>query len=551
MRPMPATARAAAEASETSANARRALRVLQIGGALVVLAATTYRSFELDRYTIPKELALHGTALAAGLLCLASARRLSLFAVDALLAAFLGLTLLSTLTATNGWVATQALAVSMSGAALFWTARAVARAGYRNALLGALAAAVVLSAVTALVQAYGFVTSPLFSLVRAPGGTFGNRNFIAHLGAIGLPVLLLVTLEAKDRTRFALGAVGLALVTAALFLTRSRAGWLGAGLSGAFLAVEGLWRGRLWHDPTLRSRIVALGAAAAIGVAGALLLPNRLNWRSDSPYLESLAGMTNYKDGSGRGRLIQYRNSLTMAAEDPVLGVGPGNWPVEYPKFKAPNDPSFDADDIIPTNPWPSSDWVAIVSERGLLAALVFAAIGAMLALAAWMRAQQSRADPRVFGDLTLVATLLATAVVGAFDAVLLLPVPTFFAWTIIGTLTTAARPMHEIALTTARRRRLMIAATVVGGLLLVRTASRVIAMELYDGGGRQAQTWAARIDPGSYRIHMLVAAAERKRGRCTAAIPHARAADALFPNYPAPRRLLRACGARITKKTG
>ena len=35
--------------------------------------------------------------------------------------------------------------------------------------------------------------SEYFSLNRSPGGTFGNRNFVAHLAAIGLPVILLVT----------------------------------------------------------------------------------------------------------------------------------------------------------------------------------------------------------------------------------------------------------------------------------------------------------------------------------------------------------------------
>ena len=49
-----------------------------------------------------------------------------------------------------------------------------------------------------------------------------------------------------------------------------------------------------------------------------------------------------------------------------MLGVGPGNWPVHYPRYMSPGDPSFDADDMIPTNPWPSSDWMALLAERGL-----------------------------------------------------------------------------------------------------------------------------------------------------------------------------------------
>ena len=41
---------------------RLALRVLQLGALAVVLAASTYKVFELDRYFVPKEVALHITA---------------------------------------------------------------------------------------------------------------------------------------------------------------------------------------------------------------------------------------------------------------------------------------------------------------------------------------------------------------------------------------------------------------------------------------------------------------------------------------------------------
>src|SRR5512147_929573 len=228
-------------AADASATTRLAAVVIQAAAFVIVLAALPYPVFELDRYTFPKELVLSVAALAATLLCLASARRLTVFVVDALLVAYLGVSAVSALLATNGWLAFRALGVSLAGAALFWCARTVARAGRGDALLKGLAAAVVLGALTGLAQAYGLVETNLASLSRAPGGTFGNRNFMAHLVAIGLPVLLYVALEARSRTRFAIGAVGVALAAAALVLSRSRAGWLGAAASGAFLAVEGLW----------------------------------------------------------------------------------------------------------------------------------------------------------------------------------------------------------------------------------------------------------------------------------------------------------------------
>ena len=525
---------------------RAALVVLQVAAVVIVVAAFPYQLFQLDRYTFAKELVLLLAALAATLCCLSAARRLTVFAVDVLLGAFLVVSAVSALWATNRWLSFRALAVSLAAAAVFWCARAIARAGHARPLLVTLAGAVVLGAVTGLAQAYGLMETSLASLTRAPGGTFGNRNFMAHLVAIGLPLLLLVAVEARSRRGFTLAAIGFSLAAGALVLSRSRAAWLGAAASGLFLAVEGLWVGRLWADPELRRRVLRLTGIAVASLAFAMLLPNRLNWRSDSPYLESLAGVANYKEGSGAGRLIQYGNTLRMAADRPVLGVGPGNWPVHYPRYMSPGDPSFDADDIIPTNPWPSSDWMAFLSERGVPGLLLLGLVGTSLALGAWARVRRGSRHTPALTDLTIVATLIAVAVVGSFDAVLLLPVPAFFAWTIVGALASSARPVREITLTHVSRRRLLIAVGLVGTVLVLRAGGQTSAMAIFStAAGRAGQEVAARVDPGSYRIRMLLAQSWRRAGSCARARPHAEAAARLFPYYPAPTRLLRACGIR------
>jgi O-antigen ligase len=521
------------------------LLILQVGALAIVIAALPFHLFQLDRYTITKELVLHLTAFGAALCCLVSARRITVFMVDSLLAAFLVASALSALAATNGWLAFRAFGVSLAGAALFWSARSLARAGRARPLLVALALAVVLGAITGLAQAYGLVETNLTSLSRAPGGTFGNRNFMAHLVAIGLPLLLYLAAEARSSRGFTMAAAGVALCAAALVLSRSRAAWVGAAACGAFLAVEGLWVGRLWSDDQLRRRVMRLAAIALAGLIVALAFPNRLNWRSESPYLDSLTGLANYREGSGRGRLIQYGNSLMMAADHPVLGVGPGNWPVHYPRYMSAVDPSFDSDDIIPTNPWPSSDWMAVLAERGAPAMLLLALVGGTIALGAWARIRRGSRYTPALTDLTIVATLISVTVVGLFDAVLLLPVPTLFAWTIIGALATTARPIRATVLPRTTRRRVLLVVGVIGGLLALRAASQMAAMAVFDQRERDSMELAARLDPGSYRIQMLLAQSWRTAGRCDRARPHAQAAADLFPHHPAPRTLLRVCRRR------
>ncbi|HET7600921.1 MAG TPA: O-antigen ligase family protein, partial [Gemmatimonadales bacterium] len=406
--------------------------MLQLGALVCVLAAGPWARFDLDRHSVPKELALHLTAFAGAAILLARARRLSLSLADAALAGYLLLSTISALLAPNWWLASRSLAISVSGALIFWSARALAREGHSRAIIAALAAAVVLCAAVALLQAYG-VRSALFAERRSPGGTFGNRNFVAHFVALGLPLLLLAALEARRRRGAVAAACGVALLAALLVLSRSRAAWLAVVVGLVFFAVEGVWIGRLGQDRGTRWRLGALAAGALLGAALALALPNTLEWRSDSPYLDSLRDMANYKEGSGKGRLIQYGNTLRMALDHPLFGVGPGNWPVAYPEYTSPGDPAFDADDFIPTNPWPSSDWVALLAEHGAPAFLALVLTGVALAIGAWRRWRRAPETSDGLESLIGLLLLAALGVAGSFDAVLLLPAPTLLLWAGLG----------------------------------------------------------------------------------------------------------------------
>ncbi|HEU4698494.1 MAG TPA: O-antigen ligase family protein [Gemmatimonadales bacterium] len=561
---MPATRPADIASRAAPPSARAALRLLQLGAVLVVLAGAPFPYFDLDRHSVPKELALHLAAFAAALVCLASAamaKRLALTLLDLLLVAFLALSVVGAVGATNPWLAFRAVGVSLAGALVFWTARAVRGAGLARPLLAGLAAAAVLGAATGLVQAYGLHVPGLDDLIsqsRAPGGTFGNRNFLAHLMAIAFPAVLWATLRARRGWGALLGVAGAALVACALVLTRSRAAWLGFGATGTLLAVELLLRGRLRSSATWRRRAQAVALALAAGAAAALALPNTLDWRSDNPYVESLTGVANFREGSGRGRLIQWRNTMGMVEDHPLLGVGAGNWPVAYGRYTTPRDPAWDTGSLMPTNPWPSSDWVAYLAERGAPAFVALLLAGGVLVLRGWRAMQRvgQRGGANRRGDgapplddagldgLVVIATVVATVVVGAFDAVLLLPLPTFFVWGIVGALAPAGRPVVSFGLGGGSRRALVALTAAAGLAFAVRNASQFAAMTLYTHGRRAATLErAARVDPGSYRIHILLATTYRNRGRCAQARPHAVAARDLFPNNPAPRAVLRACG--------
>lgn len=519
--------------------------MLQLGALLVVLIAVSAPLFDLDRYQVPKELVLHAAAFGAALLALREARRLPISLVDLLLIGYGLLTIVSAFGAINPWLGFRAVGVTWAGLALFWTARGIARAGLARPLLATLAFAITVGAATGLLQAYG-VELPFDTARRAPGGAFGNRNFMAHLTAIGVPLLVYLTLDSRARIAPYVGAAGLAISSAALLLSRSRAAWLAVTAGIVLLLVEGVWISGLGRDSRIRGRLLALAASAALGVAAAVLIPNVLEWRSDNPYLESLVGVANFREGSGRGRLVQYGNTLHMAGDHPLLGVGPGNWPVNYPRYTTPGDPAFDPGDPIPTNPWPSSDWVAIVAERGVTALLLLGAAGGCMGFIGWRRSREAGRGREGLAGLAMVATLTVVAVVGTFDAVLLLATPTFFVWPLLGALLPPPRQVGEIH--AGLSRRTLFAATAAAGLALTARSTLQLASMMIAGSGRstRAVEWAAALDPGSYRLHLHLARASRGRAACVRIRHHAGRASELYPFHAAPRQLLRRCGVRI-----
>ncbi len=520
----------------------RMLKVaIQAGVILAVIVALPYKLFELDRYFVPKELVLHAAALMVAVALFARRRSLSFDIVDGLLALFLLWSVGASLFATNYWLAQRSVSVTISGAIIFWGARSVASGGDYRGILVAAAIAAVCAAVFSLGQAYG-LDSEYFSTNRAPGGTFGNRNFVAHMAVIGLPALVWCTVTARRPLGALLGSFGGALLAAALVLSRSRAAWLAVAASVAMLLVPMIASRKYWRGGHVGGRFARFSLAAVVGGMIAIVLPNSLNWNSESPYLDSARGIIDYNKGSGRGRLAQYKNSLHMAASNPVFGVGPGNWPVEYVKFAPSGDRSL-SDDGMTANPWPSSDWVAFISERGFVPTLALLGVFVILFFTALRRWGELANPDAVLAQCVLAGTVVATMVVSAFDVVLVLAAPAFMVWSILGATSGIRRGAREVNMSPAW---LGVAAAALVFAALVATARSVaqtIAMTAVGRGGMTAG-WVtgAMWDPGNYRINLRVAELYSRRGRCSVARSYARQAVSLFPHSPEAKRVARNC---------
>ena len=517
--------------------------ILLSGGLIAAaLIALPYKVFELDRYFVPKELVLHSVALLLAGIVLVRARTLTVDVTDSLLAIFLGWSLLSALFAGSWWLAQRAVSLSISSAIVFWSARRMAEDGaYRHILVGA-AVATGCAAVVGLAQAYGW-ESEYFSLNRAPGGTFGNRNFVAHFCVIGLPALIWVTATARTSFGALAGTLSAGAVAALLVLTRTRAAYLAAGVMLLVLGALFMVSRPYWRATQVGGRLARIALAWAVCIAAVIALPNQLNWRSDTPYLDSAMRVVDYSSGSGRGRVAQYLNSGKMALDDPIFGAGPGNWSVKYPRFAPRNDPSI-ADDGRTANPWPSSDWVAFVSERGAIATLALAGVFAILFVSSLRRWTELGASEAVLARVTAAGTIATTLVVSAFDAVLLLAAPALLAWAIIGATTGVGRRGGRfLELAGGRRFALVAALLVLPAIGVARSAAQVTAINwVGQGGSRAGWLNGADWDPGSYRANLRAAQLQANARKCASSRVYADRALALAPDAPDAKAVARRC---------
>ncbi len=523
--------------------ARAAAHTLGAGLLLAVIAALPVAPSDLDRHQLPKETLVHLATWIAVLLARPHSLRGLRPDVVWSLVVLLLLTLVSGIFATNGWLALRAGSLIFTGAAAFLTAHDLAQRGMAPILLAWCASAGIAGTATGLAQAYG-IESPFFALTRLPGGTFGNRNFLAHFAAITLPILVLAALSVRRNVTAIATSLGCAILVAAIVISRSRAAWLATGVGMSVLAIVYLRGWRRQVLPTLGLRATILAITILLGVIGAIMIPNELSWRSTSPYSDTLAGLTKHDDGSGRGRILQYSNTMRLALRHPLLGVGPGNWPVRYADVAPPGDPTWVFGDVVPINPWPSSDWAALLSEIGIGATLMALLLGLSLAWRGWQATGTT--SNRVLAGGALLAVLSVTFIEGNLDAVLLLPAPILLVAIAVGALLQMSdgRGASDFA-PSASMPRIAQLLPLVLGIVTLRSILQTSAY-LVAGSGRSTprMIWAARIDPGSYPIRIALA----QRESCVDARGDVLAVVRMAPNWPATINAARRCGVKIQR---
>ncbi len=514
------------------------MELLLLGVGLVACVGIATRGFFIgpDRFNYPKEFALDLFALAMALSAIVRAAAIRVTRLDALLLGFISWNAIAASGATNPWWAHGAVGVTAACLVVFWVSRTLRDQGHERLLLGLVSLAVVVAAAAAIMEAHGVFRVSVGS--RAPGGTLGNRNSMAHLLVLGTPTLLLFAVGLRRRVHAGLVALAIFGTAMAVMLSRSRGAWLATLLSGActILLLRLTWP--VVREVLSRRRLLLWAGSAVAGAAAAAYLPNDLAWKSDTPYRDTLRGLVEFDEGSGRGRILQNRNTLRMIGDHPALGVGPGNWAIAYAHYAPPGDPTHDRLAVVPVSRYIVGDWAGVAAETGVPGLALLVAAG--WTLVRWSgRAIRRRKDVAVVLRATaLLATLVALTVMGSFDSVLRTPAAGFLAFTIMGVL--GPRERGCSLRVGGRVRRLALASVaLVLGAGAVNAGRQLWAAVTYATSDHPALlARAVAIYPGDYRAHVLLATALIKRDRCDLARPHIEQALTLFPTATLPTQL-------------
>lgn len=203
-------------------------------------------------------------------------------------------------------------------------------------------------------------------------GPFGEPNFFAlSLATLVAPALVLI---GRGGGRALLGSASLLAVVGGILATGSRGALLAAGFAVVAIAITGDRRSR-------RFAVLAVVAVLAL--------------------LPIFGGqLTGAEDRTVAGRASENLIALTMASDHPLLGVGPGGYPVRYRDYarRIGNDPRSDRE--------PHSLPLQIAAEQGLVGVLCWIGAGLLVAAALWRA--------RRFAETRTVAIALGTYLVGS-----------------------------------------------------------------------------------------------------------------------------------------
>ena len=416
--------------------------------------------------------------------------------------------------------------------------------GARERLVHTITLAAGLVAALGLLQ-HAAVLPIAIPVISNPGSTFGNRNLSAEVIALALPFGLAALVSVPRGDSRVLVGVATAFELVYLAVTRARGAWVGGAVG--LVCVLWLARGRcVW--PSRRVVVLVLFAA----LAGAWF-PGRVS-AHDAGDEKRVAGFGALLDATFdahspalRTRLGLWRRSGAMVRDYPWTGVGPGNWPVFFPRYA---EPDAARDGVLSATLAPRQahdDLLEHAAETGVPGAIAMLLLVAAISRSARHRLAVTDEDSAV--DIGAAGALVALVGVSVTGFPLEMPGTIALSGLALGLIA----PVREPSEARAPARYVAVYAVVVAALALLVTtgirevqrvrssywlgvAERALHRDCGVNGADEALRALAQHEPFSldrFLVHLRTAQMEIREKRGGAAIEAAVSACALEPYSP------------------
>jgi O-antigen ligase len=308
--------------------------VLHVGLFLLPLAYSwnTYDNWVLPKLLVARLVAIALLAILMLRALVEPALVLKRTPLDVPWVAFLASAALSTMFAANVNVAVFGIYTRYDGlltlltySALFWLAIQTLNGPQeaRALLRTFLASAYVVAAVAVVVD---IGSSPTLGIVAHASGSLGQWNVLGAFLALAWPIALWELTAAGSRGARILAFNAVAVIGLALVLTFSRSAWTGA-LLGTVVLVAGF---QLWSI-----RRFVLAAAMSVLVLGLLTAGLAAAGGGQFEQAVSDRAQTILHPDEWGPRLMIWQESLKVIAGSPILGFGPDNFGLVFPRFNS------------------------------------------------------------------------------------------------------------------------------------------------------------------------------------------------------------------------
>lgn len=243
-------------------------------------------------------------------------------------------------------------------------------------------------------------------------GPLSEANFFAQTLVMAMPLAVGLALVARRRlTKFA-ALAAFVVTVAGVALTGSRGGAIAAAAVLLMLPLI----------PGVRVRLLAVSATLMVAVV-LLAVPGYLNRLTSLAQVEAVASGSPDVDVSIQGRVVENLIAVQMFVDHPIVGVGPGNYPVLYRAYAA-DYLGFQSRGSRPPHSLP----LQLLAEVGVIGMATFGAVIGFLLLALW-RARQVAQRPEAVIAMACFVALGGYLVSGLF----LHPAYLRFLWLVLG----------------------------------------------------------------------------------------------------------------------